>query len=201
MCIRALLERLSPPSRHRVIAFFLWPTALYNRLFCFFFPTRRRLWDRVHPHIILGSIPFRGRDVAALSALGVQGVVNMMAEWRGNRGAFKTVGIQHYVHAPTIDFEEPSLSDALSCAAFVRERVAAGETVYVHCREGKGRSLCVVIAYLMLYEGATAEDAEALVRRVRPHVARKAHKTLFARLAEHPRAREAQLALRGVKAS
>jgi atypical dual specificity phosphatase len=148
------------------------------------FPAQRRLWDRVHEHIILGSVPFRETDVSALVAAGVRGVVNMMREWDGNARLYKSLGIA-YKYAPTVDFEEPSLEDALACAAFVKDAVAAGDTVYVHCREGKGRSLCVVIAYMMLYEGMTAEGAEALVRKARPHVAKKAHKPLFGALAAH----------------
>jgi atypical dual specificity phosphatase len=182
--LHALVEALSPATRYPLTVLFLYPALLVNRLICYFCPRRRRLWDRVHPNIVLGSVPAFRADVAALEREGVRAVVNMMAEWDANGALYKARGLAA-LHAPTIDFEEPPLAVALRCVAFVRAAVARGESVYVHCREGKGRSTCVVLAYLMVHEGLTAAAADAAIRRARPHIAVKWNRPLFTQLAAH----------------
>jgi protein-tyrosine phosphatase len=56
------------------------------------------------------------------------------------------------------------------CYAFIVDALASGGCVFVHCFQGKSRSVAVCAMYLMRSEGLSAEDALARVRAVR-HVA------------------------------
>jgi protein-tyrosine phosphatase len=44
------------------------------------------------------------------------------------------------------------------------------KNVYVHCKAGRGRSVAVVLAYLVKWQGLSAEEAQKVVHSVRPHV-------------------------------
>jgi protein-tyrosine phosphatase len=50
---------------------------------------------------------------------------------------------------------------------FVGEAIESGETVFVHCRQGKSRSATLVIAYLMVSRGWSANDALDMCRKQR----------------------------------
>ena len=56
------------------------------------------------------------------------------------------------------------------CYAFIVDALASGGRVFVHCFQGKSRSVAVCAMYLMRSEGLSADDALARVRAVR-HVA------------------------------
>lgn len=183
--------RLLPDSvRYPLTVLLFWPTVAINRFVCHFFPASRRLYDRVHPFMIVGSVPCARADVDALFADGVRGVVNLCKEWDANAALYRELGIAQVV-APTIDFDAPTLPETLRCVAFIRERVERRETVFVHCKAGRGRSVCVALAYLVLHEGLSPKEADTALRRTRPHISKKWHLPLLsviARMAEEQRA-------------
>uniref|UniRef100_A0A8R7K3P2 Tyrosine specific protein phosphatases domain-containing protein n=1 Tax=Triticum urartu TaxID=4572 RepID=A0A8R7K3P2_TRIUA len=45
-----------------------------------------------------------------------------------------------------------------------------GNTTYVHCKAGRGRSTTVVLCYLIKYKNMTPEDAWAHTKSIRPRV-------------------------------
>jgi Dual specificity phosphatase, catalytic domain len=61
----------------------------------------------------------------------------------------------------------PSLDDLRRLVEFVGERQQAGDTVYVHCRNGASRSGLVVTAYLMAEHQWTRDQALAFIRSKR----------------------------------
>jgi len=127
-----------------------WPTVLWNRAVCWFAPRRRQLWNRVDPAVVLGSVPLTLSDVRSLvREHRVTAVVNLCREWDSGSLA-RAAGVQ-YLHLPTIDYDVPALEDCISGAAFIHRFAQSGETVYVHCKAGRGRSAAVVYAYLVLH--------------------------------------------------
>jgi len=71
------------------------------------------------------------------------------------------------VHIPVRDFTAPALEQMIEFVDVVRASVARGEPVGVHCTAGLGRSGTMAAAYLVA-EGASAPEAIATVRRLRP---------------------------------
>ena len=63
--------------------------------------------------------------------------------------------------------------------AFIAERVARGEKVYVHCASGVGRSVALTLCYLATHGGLSLEDAHAELRRLRPRIAMRARQKKF----------------------
>ena len=146
-----------------------YPTLAWN-LLLHWLVGRRRWWDRVHSHVLLGAMPF-AHDVKELREEGVKAVVNLCEEYGGPRDAYEQAGIVQ-LHLPTVDFTVPSRRDIGVAVRFITEHVERGEAVYTHCKAGRGRSATVVLCWLMCREGMTPEQAQDHLLTCRPHVNR-----------------------------
>ena len=75
-----------------------------------------------------------------------------------------------YLNIPILDLTAPRHEQLEQMAAFIEDQVTRGK-VYVHCKIGYSRSAAAVTAYLIMSgEVKTAEEAFAMIRRVRPSV-------------------------------
>jgi atypical dual specificity phosphatase len=145
------------------------PTLCWNLLLARLSP-RRRWWDRIDEHVILGAMPF-ARHVPKLHAEGVRAVINMCDEYGGPIAEYERLGITQ-LRIPTVDFNPPELSKVRDGVEFIRQQAAAGNDVYVHCKAGRARSAAVVVCWLMAEKGLTPRQALESVQKKRPHVKR-----------------------------
>jgi atypical dual specificity phosphatase len=187
LLVKALFRRFitALPAELRFWLSYLafWPTAGVNRLVCHLWPHRRQLYNRVDDAVVLGSAPFLARDVEALvSREGVRGVLNLCREWGQARGLYERLGVRE-LRLHVIDYDLPTHEQALQGVAFMRLHALRGESVYVHCKAGRGRSTTLVLCYLTLYGGLSPEAADAKIRRVRPVISRKWHEPVVQRFA------------------
>jgi hypothetical protein len=84
------------------------------------------------------------------------------------RGETKPPGLPIPIdHFPLIDLEPDQDELILAAATRVASLVADGVSVGLYCQAGVSRTSTVAIAYLMV-RGMPLEQANALVRRVRP---------------------------------
>jgi atypical dual specificity phosphatase len=193
----ASIRALPSGLRYYLTLVAFWPTLAFNRVYCLLFPSKRRLWDRVHANLVVGSAPLLESEIEHLYAReGVRAVVNLCREWDGHgagpshgfagvslpallggrdaasRGVYARLGVPQ-LRLPTIDFDPPTLEHLLRGAAFIRAHALRGSSVYVHCKAGRGRSVAVCLAYLVLYDGLAPHEADARMRLVRPHISSK----------------------------
>ena len=208
----AFMSALPPWLKYPITVAAFYPTILLTRLYvalgaCLPAPLvnpRIRLWSRITPHIVLGVAPVFAGDVEALHrSENVRAVVNLCREWpaEGHAALYAARRVRH-LHLPTTDFEPPTLAHALQGVALIDEAVAAGESVYVHCKAGRGRSLCVVMAWLVLREGLSPQQAEEAVAAKRCNVARnKWSLELFRQVVGVREAEEAAAAAAGAAAA
>jgi atypical dual specificity phosphatase len=70
---------------------------------------------------------------------------------------------------PVEDFNRPTPEQFDEACVFLDKHMAQQNTVYVHCKAGRGRSCAVVCCYLV-HRGMTADEAMAFVKQRRPHV-------------------------------
>jgi protein-tyrosine phosphatase len=75
-----------------------------------------------------------------------------------------------YLWLPVVDGYAPTQTQLDIGTSAMRSAILSGETVYVHCRNGHGRSPTLVAAYLMRYEGNSLEKANKLITVNRPEV-------------------------------
>lgn len=135
----------------------------------------RDWWARIDEHVVIGAYPFSS-DVGSFGAERIRGVVNTCEEYAGPVQHYRRAGIEQ-LHIPTIDFTSPTLADVEEGVAFIRKHASNGDTVYVHCKAGRGRSATVVVCYLIETRGMNPVEAQAFLLRKRPH----AHSKLYER--------------------
>lgn len=120
---------------------------------------------------------------------GMQVIVSLMEDHEygmlGMDGFFETLAEQNVetIHYPIRDVNVPRESDTHSfrdLISGIRERLAEGKTVIAHCRGGKGRTGLVAAAVLAA-GGMSADEAIALVRRVRPGTVETARQEQYVR--------------------
>ncbi|KAK8484486.1 hypothetical protein V6N12_024972 [Hibiscus sabdariffa] len=147
-----------------------YPTLLYNVVRNKFQP-EFRWWDRVDEFILLGAVPFP-TDVPRLKEIGVGGVITLNEPYETlvPTSLYHNHGINHLV-IPTRDYcFAPSLTSICQAIDFIHSNVSRGQTTYVHCKAGRGRSTTVVLCYLVCYKHMTPVGAYEYVKSIRPRV-------------------------------
>lgn len=110
-----------------------------------------------------GVCPIHGEE---FKELGVKVEINLSAERNEKPPDF----IDSYTWIPVVDGYSPTQSDLDVGTYLMKRAIDEGKTVYVHCKNGHGRSPTMVAAYLIRYEGYTPEEAEKMIEEKRPEV-------------------------------
>ncbi len=128
---------------------------------------RHRWFDEITPQLWLGGAPHYPRDYETLLAAGIDAVVNIRAERHDDFELYERHGID-YLQLKVYDILIPPPEILDEGVAFIHKQVEAGNTVLVHCAKGRGRSVALLAAYLMRYEGMSFDKANRLLSEKRP---------------------------------
>ena len=83
---------------------------------------------------------------------------------------WKKLYVNHQ-HLSIIDFTSSvSPSDVFDVIKKIHKTILAKQTVYIHCKAGKGRSWMILMCYLTTFGNMSFEDAQKLVREKRSRV-------------------------------
>src|SRR6266704_779629 len=145
--------------------FVLGPCLLGQYFSLLYYRTQCRSWDEVTPRIwIGGKLGSRLANKALRS--GVASVLDLSAEF-SEANPFRTI---IYRNIPVLDLTAPTQAQLVETSKFICNHSRNG-AVYVHCKIGYSRSAAAVAAYLIMRgEVKTAEEAFAIIRRVRPSI-------------------------------
>ncbi len=124
-----------------------------------------RSLSQVTPQLHVGG-QYRRRGWPRLAARGITAVVNLRVEFDDNDAG---IAPPHYLYLPTIDDDAPTLEQLREGVVFMKEEIARGGGVYVHCGAGVGRAPMMAAAYLVS-TGLTPDQAWASIRAVRPFI-------------------------------
>ena len=145
--------------------FVLAPCLLGQYLSLLYYRRQCRSWDEVTPKIwIGGKLGCRSANKALCS--GVVSVLDLSAEFSEAK-PFRKI---NYRNIPVLDLTAPIQAQLMEMSEFIGNHCRNG-IVYVHCKIGYSRSAAAVAAYLIMSgKVKTAEEAFAMIRRVRPSV-------------------------------
>src|SRR5881396_2512541 len=145
--------------------FVLAPCLLGQYFSLLYYRSRCRSWDEVTPRIrIGGKLGPRLANEALCS--GVASVLDLSAEFSEAK-PFRKI---NYRNIPVLDLTAPTQAQLAEMGEFIGNYSRNG-AVYIHCKIGYSRSAAAVAAYLIMSGKAnTAEEAFAIIRRVRPSV-------------------------------
>lgn len=133
-------------------------------------------WSKIEPYnIYLGGLPLAGH-LQQIKDLGVTGIICLAEDFelQGWRQPVKKADWEAHgmkvVHISTVDFYPLTMQEFEEGVAALESMLSAGLVVYVHCKAGVGRSVSLVIAYLMKHRGISFDEAHALVQKFRPQI-------------------------------
>ncbi|XP_022790362.1 phosphatidylglycerophosphatase and protein-tyrosine phosphatase 1-like isoform X1 [Stylophora pistillata] len=108
----------------------------------------KRWYDRIDTHVLLGALPFKSQT---------------KEEWE-NWGVTQ-------LHLPTVDFNNaPSQEMLRRGVEFIEEMNQNQNSVYVHCKAGRGRSATLATCYVMKAKKLSPMDAHQYIKSKRPHI-------------------------------
>jgi Dual specificity phosphatase, catalytic domain/PAP2 superfamily len=145
--------------------FVLAPCLLGQYLSLLYYRRQCRAWDKVAPQIWIGGKLGRRSAKKALRS-GVASVLDLSAEFSEAK-PFRKI---NYRNIPVLDLTAPTQAQLVEMSKFIGNH-SRNAAVYIHCKIGYSRSAAAVTAYLIMSgEAKTAEEAFAMIRRVRPSV-------------------------------
>ena len=122
-------------------------------------------YSRVTSEIYVGP-QFRKTGKEVLENMGINGSVNLRLEFDD---AAHDLAMKSYCYIPVVDGDAPSLEQLNHGVAFIRQIIARGEKVYIHCHGGVGRAPTLATAYF-ISQGYTLAKAIELIGKARPFI-------------------------------
>jgi protein-tyrosine phosphatase/membrane-associated phospholipid phosphatase len=145
--------------------FVLAPCLLGQYLSLLYYRNQCRRWDKVTPQIWIGG-KLGSRSAKEALSSGVVSVLDLSAEFSETKPFRKII----YRNIPILDLTAPTHAQLVEMGEFIGNHSRIG-VVYVHCKIGYSRSAAALAAYLIMSgKTQTAEEAFAMIRRVRPSV-------------------------------
>lgn len=118
-------------------------------------------YSHVAPNLYLGG-KYQAQTYNLFREWGITGVVSMR-----KRASAPTPNDIEVLSLPTQDWMPPKVEDLQKGVEFINKKIAAGGSVYVHCRLGEGRGPTMAAAYL-ISNGFTIDEALAQLKKYRP---------------------------------
>ena len=155
--------------------------SLFHRVFDKLFPTirfihesvRRNNWfdritpaDRVPAELWLGGAPHYQRDYDFLVQHHIRAVINIRSERSDDEDFYAAHDIAH-LRLLVPDVWVPDEAAITEGVDWMKQQIAEGRSVLVHCAKGRGRSATILAAYLMREAGFTYEEARDLLKSKR----------------------------------
>ncbi|MBI4153464.1 dual specificity protein phosphatase family protein [Candidatus Woesebacteria bacterium] len=127
-------------------------------------------YSQITDNIFIGSDLCKGNSCPVhgpeFEALGILVELNLSAE----RKEIPPDGIDIYSWLPVADGYAPTQEQMDIGTAIMDEAIKQGKRVYVHCKNGHGRSPTMVAAYLIRYQGKGVDEAIDFVAGARPEI-------------------------------
>lgn len=155
------------------------------------------LWDHIRAGLYLGRIPtitlqdhhalkirdlIRGEEperplALVVSALDYFELAGLDSTYTITPKVWDKLKIAHHHIIMPDNSADAAIEDMLLTVLTMYKYIKAGQSVYIHCKAGVGRSALLTLAYLMifgdgnhLYANSTLEEALAYLKKIRPQI-------------------------------
>ena len=154
-----------------------WPTLMWNHLLVYTSKGELSWYNAVYPldnehsrgKVILGGYPWSESILTDLRDGKVDVILNTVAERSLDQKRVKNIQV---IELPMTDFIKPDLESVLAGVELIESHVSNNKVVYVNCKAGKGRSSTIVMCWLILKKGLTAQQAQSWLQSCRPQILR-----------------------------
>ena len=149
----------------------------------------------VDQNLFLGGILLEHHESKILKELKIGAVLSINEDYelqtctavgRPLSLAVYTVHQITHMQLSTPDFIPPSYEIISAGADFINTHISNNKRVYCHCKSGRGRSACVVLAYLMKYRCMDIHTAYVTLKTARPQIFKR-KSTLMQYMIEYAR--------------
>jgi len=127
-------------------------------------------YSQINENIYLGSDLCEGMVCPIHSVefkkLGINSEINLSSE----KKEIPPDGIDSYSWIPVVDGYAPNQSQLDIGTSIINEAVKENKKIYIHCKNGHGRSPTLIVAYYMLFGKMNLEEAESLIKKKRPEI-------------------------------
>ena len=125
-------------------------------------------YSQITDRIYIGSDLCKGPSCPVhteeFKRLGICGEINLEIE----HPEMPPRSIDAYLWLPVADHKAPTMDQMMIGTAPMKQMVELGNTIYVHCKNGHGRSPTMVAALLIRDEGYHADRAIEFIKTKRP---------------------------------
>jgi protein-tyrosine phosphatase len=125
-------------------------------------------YSKISKHLFVGSDFCTGRNCKEheeeFKKLNIDSEINLSIE----KKEVPPENIESYTWIPVVDGHAPTMWQMEAGASIIDKAVASGKNIYVHCRNGHGRSPTLVAAYLIRYGGISVDEAIEEIEKKRP---------------------------------
>lgn len=143
----------------RISALLLAPARLGQTASLIYYRKHSHPWNEVIPGLWIGRKPSRSEARRLIEEIGVNRVLDLTAEF-SEPGSLVALD---YLNLPVPDLTAPTPKQLAEGSAFILHALAAGQTVYVHCKVGYSRSAAIA-ANVLVISGHCRDIPEAFQR-------------------------------------
>lgn len=127
-------------------------------------------YSKIEDLVYVGSDLCRGRNCPShdkeFRSLGIRVELNLSAE----KKEIPPDDVDIYSWIPVVDGYAPSQDQLDIGAAIINQAISNKNVVYVHCKNGHGRSPTMVAAFLIKYKGMGVGEAINSITQKRPEI-------------------------------
>jgi atypical dual specificity phosphatase len=158
----------------------LWKYTLYNVSLKYTILSQTERWNKIGDlNLYLGAIPLETLDDHnEIKKSGVNVIITLLEKFEQEPSLLYTPvsgklwednNIKQYV-IEAEDFNPLSIDQIKEGIKYIHDELQKNNTIYVHCKAGRGRSALLVIAYHMVTKNMSLDDAMMHVKKHRPTI-------------------------------
>jgi len=122
-------------------------------------------YSQITSEIYVGP-QYRRAGKYRLEKFGITGTVNLRFEFDDS---LHGLSLKDYCYLPVINDCAPTLEQLNNGVTFIRQVIAKGGKVYIHCQGGLSRAPTMAAAYF-INQGFSLKEAVELIQHIRPFI-------------------------------